>query len=190
VRPTGIHRTHGRRHAGPPLTRTSPGHPPRDSPPPGQASSGERFETPVLYRSRTSRIRPTRSCTTGRSRNSARPPASVALLCVSRTFALPSVLRSRLTDAYVDKGYRGHDYKDAATVHLAGSSHRGLSRTHRKRRRRRSAIEPIIGHMKSDHRLGRCFLKRADSHADAIEKERKALDDEAKEVQTRLKKLG
>jgi IS5 family transposase len=64
-----------------------------------------------------------------------------------------------LTDAYVDKGYRGHDYRGDATVHLAGSSHRGVSRTKRKRRRRRSAVEPIIGHMKSDHRMGRCFLK-------------------------------
>jgi len=64
-----------------------------------------------------------------------------------------------VTDAYVDKGYRGHDYEGDATIHIAGSSHRGLSRTKRKRRRRRSAIEPIIGHMKSDHRLGRCFLK-------------------------------
>jgi IS5 family transposase len=63
-----------------------------------------------------------------------------------------------VTDAYVDKGYRGHDYQGDATVHLAGSSHRGVSRTKRKRRRRRSAVEPIIGHMKSDHRMGRCFL--------------------------------
>ena len=63
-----------------------------------------------------------------------------------------------VTDAYVDKGYRGHDYQGDATVHLAGSSHRGMSRTKRKRRRRRSAVEPIIGHMKSDHRMGRCFL--------------------------------
>jgi len=63
-----------------------------------------------------------------------------------------------VTDAYVDKGYRGHDYQGDATVHLAGSSHRGLSRTKQKRRRRRSAVEPIIGHMKSDHRMDRCFL--------------------------------
>jgi len=33
-----------------------------------------------------------------------------------------------------------------------------VSRTKRKRRRRRSAVEPVIGHMKSDHRMGRCFL--------------------------------
>jgi IS5 family transposase len=63
-----------------------------------------------------------------------------------------------VTNAYVDKGYRGHDYQGDATIHLAGSSHRGVSRTKRKRRRRRSAVEPVIGHMKSDHRMGRCFL--------------------------------
>ncbi len=63
------------------------------------------------------------------------------------------------TDAYVDKGYRGHDYRGDATIHIAGASNCGLSRTLRKRRRRRSAIEPLIGHMKSDHRMGRCFLK-------------------------------
>jgi IS5 family transposase len=63
-----------------------------------------------------------------------------------------------VTDAYVDKGYRGHDYEGEATIHLAGSSRRGVSRTKRKRRRRRSAIEPIIGHLKSDHRMRRCFL--------------------------------
>lgn len=65
----------------------------------------------------------------------------------------------RVTDAYVDKGYRGHDYQGEANVHLAGSSRRGLSRTKRKRRQRRSAVEPKIGHLKSDHRMKRCFLK-------------------------------
>ncbi len=61
-------------------------------------------------------------------------------------------------DAYVDKGYRGHDDRGDATVQLAGTSHRGVSRPQRNRRRRRSAVEPVIGHMKSNHRLGRCFL--------------------------------
>ena len=64
-----------------------------------------------------------------------------------------------VTDAYVDKGYRGHDYAGAATVHLSGSSTRRLSRTKKKRRKRRSAVEPKIGHLKSDNRMRRCFLK-------------------------------
>ncbi len=29
----------------------------------------------------------------------------------------------------------------------------------KKRRKRWSAVEPKIGHLKSDHRLGRCYLK-------------------------------
>ena len=35
-----------------------------------------------------------------------------------------------------------------------------ITRAERKRQRRRSAIEPKIGHLKSDHRMGRCFLAR------------------------------
>ena len=62
-------------------------------------------------------------------------------------------------EADVDKGYRGHDYKGAAVIRLAGSSNAGLSFSERKRKRRRSAIEPVIGHLKLDHRLDRCFLK-------------------------------
>lgn len=64
-----------------------------------------------------------------------------------------------VTDAYVDKGYRGHDYNGDATVHLSGSSTRKLTRSQKKRRRRRSAVEPKIGHLKSDNRMRRCFLK-------------------------------
>ncbi len=64
-----------------------------------------------------------------------------------------------VTDAYVDKGYRGHDYQGAATIHIPGTSTRNLTRTQKQHRRRRSAVEPKIGHLKSDHRLGRCFLK-------------------------------
>ncbi len=67
--------------------------------------------------------------------------------------------RVSVSDAYVDKGYRGHDYVGDANVHLAGSSTRNLTRTKKKRRKRRSAVEPKIGHLKSDNRMNRCFLK-------------------------------
>ena len=65
-----------------------------------------------------------------------------------------------VTDAYVDKGYRGHGYTGGADVHIAGQRRKNTTRVERKRRRRRSAIEPKIGHLKSDHRMGRCFLAR------------------------------
>jgi IS5 family transposase len=64
-----------------------------------------------------------------------------------------------VSDAYVDKGYRGHGYEGATTIHIAGTSVRGITKTKRKRRRRRSAVEPVIGHLKSDTRMQRCFLK-------------------------------
>jgi len=64
-----------------------------------------------------------------------------------------------VSEANVDRGYRGHNYKGSAKIHLARSSHAGLSRSERRRKRRRSSIEPVIGHLKLDHRLDRCFLK-------------------------------
>jgi len=63
-----------------------------------------------------------------------------------------------VVEANVDKGYRGHDYKGSAVIRIAGTSNATLSVSERKRKRRRSAIEPVIGHLKSEHRLDRCFL--------------------------------
>jgi len=64
-----------------------------------------------------------------------------------------------VTEADVDRGYRKHDYKGSAVIRIAGSSNAGLRRAERRRKRRRSSVEPVIGHLKSDHRLDRCFLK-------------------------------
>tara|TARA_R110001592_G_scaffold348994_1_gene643567 strand:+ start:33971 stop:34618 length:648 start_codon:yes stop_codon:yes gene_type:complete len=64
-----------------------------------------------------------------------------------------------VTDCFVDKGYRGHDYAGLAQVHTVGSSTRKLTRTQKKRSKRRSAVEPKIGYLKSDNRMGRCFLR-------------------------------
>ena len=74
--------------------------------------------------------------------------------------AVERVTGMAVTDAYVDKGYRGHGYTGGAVVHIAGQRRKNTTRAERKRRRRRSAIEPKIGHLKSDHRMGRCFLAR------------------------------
>ena len=61
--------------------------------------------------------------------------------------------------ACVDKGYRGHSYNGNGRVHIAGQSSRSVPWSIRKRRRRRSAIEPKIGHLKHDNRMARCYLK-------------------------------
>ena len=56
----------------------------------------------------------------------------------------------------VDRGYRKHGIKDAE-VFLSGQ--RGLSRWFKQFLRRRSAIEPHIGHIKEDGKLGRNWLQ-------------------------------
>jgi IS5 family transposase len=61
------------------------------------------------------------------------------------------------TRIYVDQGYRGHDYGKADRVFIT-RQRRGLTPTIRRELRRRSAIEPMIGHMKADGRLGRNHL--------------------------------
>ena len=68
------------------------------------------------------------------------------------------ITKVSVSEANVDRGYRGHDYKGSAVIRIAGSSNKGLSPSEIKRKRRRSAIEPVIGHLKSDHRLDRCYL--------------------------------
>ncbi len=58
---------------------------------------------------------------------------------------------------YVDQGYRGHDYAKTDRVFIT-RQRRGLTPTIKRELRRRSAIAPIIGHMKADGRLGRNHL--------------------------------
>ena len=60
--------------------------------------------------------------------------------------------------AYVDKGYRGHDAPHPRRVFISGQK-RGVFGVIKRELRRRSAIEPVIGHMKAEGHLGRCYLK-------------------------------
>lgn len=59
---------------------------------------------------------------------------------------------------YVDKGYRGHDAPRPRSVFISGQK-RGVHGVIKRELKRRSAIEPVIGHMKNDGHLGRNFLK-------------------------------
>ena len=79
--------------------------------------------------------------------------------------AVESITGVEVADVYVDKGYRGHGLGTGTQVHIAGAGSKGISRAELRRRRRRSAIEPKIGHLKSDHRVGRCFLKGLEGDA-------------------------
>ena len=71
----------------------------------------------------------------------------------------------RVRRAYVDRGYRGHKLeRDGLTVVVSHT--RGIvSPTVRREMRRRNAIEPVIGHLKSDGLLERNHLRGASGDA-------------------------
>ena len=69
---------------------------------------------------------------------------------------------------YVDKGLRGHQTPNPRRLFISGQK-RGVFGVIKRELRRRSAIEAVIGHMKTDGHLGRCHLKgRAGDAANAI----------------------
>lgn len=62
---------------------------------------------------------------------------------------------------FVDLGYRGVDGDNPEVRIIHRGKARRISPQEKKLLRRRQAIEPIIGHLKSDHRMDRCYLKGA-----------------------------
>jgi IS5 family transposase len=61
-------------------------------------------------------------------------------------------------DVMVDQGYRGHGYAGSAIVHVVRTIPKRATRAFRRLLRRRAAIEPTIGHLKSDNRMNRNYL--------------------------------
>ena len=59
--------------------------------------------------------------------------------------------------AFVDQGYKGHKIT-SKQIYISGQR-RGMTRSLKRDLKRRAAIEPHIGHMKSDGKLGRSYLK-------------------------------
>jgi IS5 family transposase len=72
---------------------------------------------------------------------------------------MEALVGNTIQRAFVDKGYRGHnappDYK--FRVFIAGQRRR-LTPQIKRQMRRRSAVEPVIGHIKAEHRMGRNYL--------------------------------
>jgi IS5 family transposase len=73
---------------------------------------------------------------------------------------------ANLARIVADRGYRGHnappDHK--FKVYISGQRRR-VTETVKRELRRRSAVEPVIGHAKAEHRMGRNYL--AGTHGDA-----------------------
>jgi IS5 family transposase len=69
------------------------------------------------------------------------------------------LIGSRVSEVHVDMGYRGHDYDGEAAVHIDKRRRGRTSRALWRWMKRRAAVEPSIGHLKSEHRLERNRLK-------------------------------
>ena len=70
--------------------------------------------------------------------------------------------------AYVDKGYVGHNAPKPLRVYRSGQK-RGVYGQIKRELRRRAAIEPVIGDLKSEGHLGRSHLKgRNGDHINAL----------------------
>ena len=63
--------------------------------------------------------------------------------------------------AIVDLGYRGVDADNPGVEIIHRGKYKKLTALQRRWLKRRQAIEPMIGHTKSDHRMDRCWLKGA-----------------------------
>ena len=62
--------------------------------------------------------------------------------------------------AYVDLGYRGHDYQGETQINIVNfRTMKKLTRSVKRWFKRRSAIEPIFSHLKSGNRMSRNYLK-------------------------------
>src|SRR5262249_39473469 len=64
--------------------------------------------------------------------------------------ALPGIETRRI---HVDKGYRGHNHAQKFRVWISGQVRR-VPTPIRREMRRRAAVEPVIGHVKAEHRMG------------------------------------
>jgi IS5 family transposase len=66
----------------------------------------------------------------------------------------------KVTDAYVDLGYRGHNYEGDAHINIVNyRTMKKLTRSVKRWFKRRAAIEPVFSHLKSGNRMARNYLK-------------------------------
>jgi IS5 family transposase len=83
---------------------------------------------------------------------------------------IESTIGAGLERIVTDAGYKGHNAPkhQRFKVYVAGQK-RGLTAAIKRAFRRRSAVEPTIGHLKNEHRMGRNHLAgRAGDAANAV----------------------
>jgi transposase, IS5 family len=73
---------------------------------------------------------------------------------------MEALVGNTLERILADKGYRGHNAppNHSFSVFISGQK-RGVRSGIKRQLRRRSAVEPVIGHLKAEHRMGRNYLR-------------------------------
>lgn len=80
--------------------------------------------------------------------------------------AMERTIGNEIGRIFADAGYRGHDAsgRHRFTVFTVGQKRR-VTPAIKRQMRRRSAVEPVIGHIKAEHRMGRNYLASEDGDA-------------------------
>jgi IS5 family transposase len=79
--------------------------------------------------------------------------------------AIEQLVGSTLERLHADAGYRGHNAPPEYKFKIYTSKHkRRVTAAIKREMRRRAAVEPVIGHLKEDHRMDRNYL--AHRHGD------------------------
>ena len=76
-----------------------------------------------------------------------------------------NLIGDKVSQMHVDMGYRGHGYDGAVAVHVDKRRRGRTAPTLWRWMKRRAAVEPSIGHLKSEHRLERNRLKGVEGNA-------------------------
>jgi transposase, IS5 family len=72
---------------------------------------------------------------------------------------IEGIVGNEIKRVIADKGYRGHGLPTPYNMRVFVSEQkRGVTPAIKRELKRRSAVEPVIGHLKSDHRMDRNFL--------------------------------
>ena len=80
--------------------------------------------------------------------------------------AIEATTGAELKRIIADAGYRGHGASPPYDIRIYTSGQkRRMTPAIKRLMRRRSAVEPVIGHLKSDHRMDRCHLAGAEGDA-------------------------
>ena len=75
------------------------------------------------------------------------------------------LLGKQIKEVHVDMGYRGHNYEGDAAIHVDKRRRGRTPKSLWRRMKHRAAVEPSIGHLKTEHRLERNRLKVAAGNA-------------------------